>query len=177
MRGLTFNTATPADAEELATLRNAVAADQFQRFSVKSFNTTSRGILCDLRWGQILVARNKHQIVSSLLLVKKKPWSINVSYFTPVEHPLYVRAMNTMPTFQHRGSGTRLLKHALTFARRSGCDAVRLDAFDAPHGAGDFYLSAASPRAVAPSTATRPISTSNTCYRPGIPSIAWYFVR
>jgi len=140
MRGLVCNAATPADAEELAVLRNVVAADQFQRFGVKSFNTTSRGILCDLRWGEILVARNKKQIVSSLLLVRKKPWAIDVSYFTPVEHPLYVRAMNTLPEFQRRGAGGRLLKSALTFARRNGCDALRLDAFAAPHGAGDFYL-------------------------------------
>jgi GNAT superfamily N-acetyltransferase len=140
MRGLSFSAATPADAEELAALRNAVAADQFQRFGVKSFNTTSRGILCDLRWGEILIARHKKQIVGSLVLVRKKPWAIDVSYFTPVEHPLYVRAMNTLPSFQRRGAGRRLLKAALAFAKRSGCDAVRLDAFDAPHGAGDFYL-------------------------------------
>src|SRR5471032_3383897 len=123
MRGLTFRAATPADAEELAALRNAVAADQFQRFGVKSFNTTSRGILCDLRWGDLLIARNKKQIVSSLLFVKKKPWAIDVSYFTPVEYPLYVRAMNTHPDFQHQGAGTRLLKYALTFARSKGSDA------------------------------------------------------
>jgi GNAT superfamily N-acetyltransferase len=146
MRGLTFSAATPADAEELAALRNAVATDQLQRFGVKSFNTTSRGILCDLRWGEILVARRKNskekvdQIVSSLLLVKKKPWAIDVSYFTPVEHPLYVRAMNTLPSFQHQGAGSRLLQYALKMAKRNGCDVVRLDAFDAPHGAGDFYL-------------------------------------
>jgi len=146
MRGLTFSAATPADAEELAAIRNAVAADQLQRFGLKSFNTTSRGILCDLRWGQILIARRKNpkakgdQIVSSLLLVRKKPWAIDVSYFTPVEHPLYVRAMNTLPSLQRRGAGRRLLKFALTFVKPGGCDALRLDAFDAPHGAGDFYL-------------------------------------
>jgi GNAT superfamily N-acetyltransferase len=140
MRGLAFSTATPPDAEELAALRNAVAADQFLRFGVKSFNTTARGTLCDMRWGTILIARHKNQIVSSLLLVKKKPWAIDVSYFTPVEHPLYVRSMNTHPVFQHCGAGTRLLKHALAFARRNGSNAVRLDAFDAPHGAGDFYI-------------------------------------
>jgi GNAT superfamily N-acetyltransferase len=140
MRALTFSAATPADAEELAALRNAVAADQLQRFGVKSFNTTPRGPLCDLRHGQILIARSKNQIVSSLVLVKKKPWSIDVSYFTPVEHPLYVRAMNTLPNFQRRGAGSRLIKHALKVARHNGCDALRLDAFDAPHGAGGFYL-------------------------------------
>src|ERR1700735_3378642 len=97
MRGLTFSTAAPDDAEELAALRHAVAAEQLQRFGVKSFNTTARGILCDLRWGDLLIARRKNQIVSSLLLVKKKPWAIDISYFTPVERPIYVRAMNTLP--------------------------------------------------------------------------------
>jgi GNAT superfamily N-acetyltransferase len=140
MRGLTFSAATPADAEELAALRNAIAADFLQRFGLKTFNTTSRGILCDLRWGQLLIARHKNQIVSSLLLVKKKPWAIDITYFTPVEHPLYVRAMNTHPSLQRRGAGSRLLKYALAFAKHSGSDALRLDAFDAPHGAGGFYL-------------------------------------
>jgi GNAT superfamily N-acetyltransferase len=140
MRGLTFSAATPADAEELATLRNSVAADQLQRFGVKSFNTTSRGILCDLRWGDLLIARRKNQIISSLVFVKKKPWAIDVTYFTSVEHPLYIRSMNTLPIFQHQGAGSRLIKYALTFARRNGNDAVRLDAHDAPYGAGDFYL-------------------------------------
>lgn len=140
MRGLRFSTAGPTDAEELAALRNAVAQDQLKRFGVKSFNTTSRGILCDLRWGQIFIARRNHPIVSSLLLVKKKPWAVDVSYFTPVEYPLYVRSMNTLPGMQRKGAGSRLIEFVLKTAKQSGCQALRLDAFDAAHGAGGFYL-------------------------------------
>ena len=139
MRGLTFATAVEADAEELASLRNAIGADQALRFGVKSHNTTARGILSDMRHGQMLLARYKNQIAGSLVLVKKKPWAIDISYFTPAQSPLYVRSMNTAPALQHKGIGKSLLKAAIAEAKLRGCDAIRLDAFDAPHGAGGFY--------------------------------------
>jgi GNAT superfamily N-acetyltransferase len=140
MRGLSFSTADQADAEEIAALRNSVNADLTRRFSLKINNVTASGVLLDLRNGQLLVARYKVRIVGSLLLVKKKPWAIDVSYFTPATQPLYVRSMITAPELQRKGIGSRLIKAAIAAAKLSGADAVRLDAFDADHGAEGFYV-------------------------------------
>jgi GNAT superfamily N-acetyltransferase len=140
MRGLTFATATMDDAEELAALRNSVRDDFAQRFGIGGPNTTARGPLSDMRHGQILIARFKRAIVGSVVLVRKKPWAIDVSYFTPAARPVYVISMNTLPAMQHKGIGSRLMKHAIVTAKAEGHDTVRLDAFDAAHGAGAFYL-------------------------------------
>jgi GNAT superfamily N-acetyltransferase len=140
MRGLTFTTATMDDSEELAAIRNGVRDDFSQRFGISGPNTTARGTLSDMRHGQVLIARYKRAIVGSVVLIKKKPWAIDVSYFTPAAKPVYVISMNTLPAMQHKGIGSRLMKYVIATAKAGGYDAVRLDAFDAAHGAGAFYL-------------------------------------
>jgi GNAT superfamily N-acetyltransferase len=140
VKALTFTNAIADDAEELASLRNAVAADLELRFGCKSHTTTAKGVLFHMRQGQILVARRKGRIVGSLVLLRKKPWAIDVSYFTPAKQALYVVGMNVAPELQRKGVGRRLIRAAIDAAKLQGCDAIRLNAFDAEYGAGGFYL-------------------------------------
>ena len=79
------------------------------------------------------------KIVGSLRLHTKMPWAIDVSYFTPVERPLYLTGMAVLPELQGKGVGRRLLNEAEQLARDWPADAIRLDAFDAAVGAGPFY--------------------------------------
>jgi len=69
----------------------------------------------------------------------KKPWAIDVSYFTPAKKPLYRSHMAVIPALQRQGIGSMLLKEAVKQARAWPADAIRLDAFDADAGAGAFY--------------------------------------
>ena len=47
--------------------------------------------------------------------------------------------MMVAPEMQRKGIGRRMLVGAAAIARAWPADAIRLDAFDAPAGAGDFY--------------------------------------
>ena len=90
-------------------------------------------------FSRILVARSNRRIIGTLRLATKKPWAIDISYFTPAERPLYLTGMAVLPTLQRKGIGRLLMKKAEAEARAWPADAIRLDAFDADAGAGPFY--------------------------------------
>jgi predicted N-acetyltransferase YhbS len=138
---LTFSTATPADARELAALHTAAADDLTARFGrgFWSMRTSEKGSLLHIRNERVVVARRGNRIVGTLNLPTKKPWAINISYFTSAKNPLYLTGMAVLPEMQRQGVGRSLLKEASKQARVLGMDAIRLDAFDGPAGAGPFY--------------------------------------
>jgi GNAT superfamily N-acetyltransferase len=138
---LTFSIATQTDAPVLAALHCAVAEDLTQRYGRGpwSWRTTEKGVLHGMRRSRVLVACKGRAIVGTLHLPTKKPWAIDVSYFTPVEKALYLISMAVLPTMQRQGIGRQLIKEAVKQARAWPADAIRLDAFDAEAGAGAFY--------------------------------------
>ncbi|MGA9585123.1 MAG: GNAT family N-acetyltransferase [Terracidiphilus sp.] len=91
------------------------------------------------KFSRILVARFEGRIGGTLRLATKKPWAIDTSYFTAATKPLYLTGMAVHPKLQHKGIGRRLLQEAESIACTWPADAIRLDAFDAPAGAGPFY--------------------------------------
>ena len=139
-----FAAATESDAAELAALHCAVAEDLTSRFGRGPWSSmaTERGVLVGLRrpeFSRILIARANRRIVGTLRLATKKPWAIDTAYFTAAERPLYLTGMAVHPDLQRKGIGRLLLKKAEAAARAWPADAVRLDAFNAPAGAGEFY--------------------------------------
>ena len=60
-------------------------------------------------------------------------------YFTPCKRAVYLTNMAVAPERQRSGVGRALLDQALVLARSVPFDAIRLDAYDAPAGAGEFY--------------------------------------
>jgi GNAT superfamily N-acetyltransferase len=142
MKGLVLSLASESDAEEIADLRNKVGADLAEKSgSSAGSRTTAKGVLYHRRLGQILIARYKGRIVGSLVLLKKKPWAIDVSYFTPVQSQLYLISMNVDPALQRKGIGSKLIEYAKTVAKAGGYKAIRLDAFEAAPWAVAFYPS------------------------------------
>jgi GNAT superfamily N-acetyltransferase len=138
---LTFSVATETDAPEIAALRRAVA-ERLTRDHGKghwSSSGTEQSALRAIRTSRILTARQDGRIAAMLALVKKKPWAIDVTYFTPARRPLYLLDMAVLPEFQRQGLGRRLLSEALEAAKSWPADALRLDAYDTPAGAGPFY--------------------------------------
>ena len=141
---LTFGTATNADAAELAALHRAVAERLTRDFGRGRWSCapTGRGVLNSLRrpaFERVMTVRIADRIVATLRLATKKPWAIDVAYFTPAARPLYLTGMAAHPDFQRKGVGRLLLEEAQAVVRAWPADAIRLDAFDADAGAGPFY--------------------------------------
>ncbi len=126
---------------ELAALHTAVADDLTQRYGRGpwSSHTTEKGVLFGMRHSRVIVARRGKTIVGTLHLPTKKPWAIDVSYFTPVKKALYLISMAVLPEMQRQGIGRMLIEEAVKQAHAWLANAIRLDAFDADAGAGAFY--------------------------------------
>jgi GNAT superfamily N-acetyltransferase len=139
---LSVTAAGPTDAPAIAVLRSAVAERLTLEFGEGHWSgtVTENGVLIALRdKGCALVARDGATIVGTVRLATKKPWSIDVSHFTRVPKALYLLDMAVAPARQRTGVGRWLMARALEAARDWPCDAVRLDAYEAPAGAGEFY--------------------------------------
>lgn len=78
-------------------------------------------------------------MVGTLRLTTKKPWAIDTRYFKTCSRPLYLLGMAVAPAEQRRGIGKRCLEEARRIAVAWPADAIRLDAYDSPAGAGMFY--------------------------------------
>jgi ribosomal protein S18 acetylase RimI-like enzyme len=96
-------------------------------------------VLRDLKASRVLAARDGHTVVGTLTLQTKKPWSIDLVYFTVCNKALYLTNMAVAPDRQRTGVGRALLAEALVVARAFPAEAIRLDAYDSAAGAGDFY--------------------------------------
>lgn len=101
--------------------------------------STERGLRFEMTRGRFFVARVRGRIVATLCLATRKPWSIDPAYFTPVKRPLYLSSMAILPRRQRKGVGRACLDEALRLAREWPAQSIRLDAYDAPAGAGGFY--------------------------------------
>ena len=92
-----------------------------------------------MKASRVLAIRDGVEIVGTLTLQKKKPWSIDLACFTPCDNALYLINMAVAPDRQRTGVGRALLAEALTTARSFPAESVRLDAYNSLAGAGDFY--------------------------------------
>jgi len=149
VKRLAFSIATEKDAPEIAALRTAVGEKLTRDFGKGHWSSgaTERGVLFGMKFGPVVLARDaggrggrKKPIVGSLRLAKKKPWAIDPAYFTKVKRPIYLLDMAVRPERQREGIGRRLCDEARRIVREwPPGDAIRLDAYDAPAGAGPFY--------------------------------------
>ncbi|HEU5292814.1 MAG TPA: GNAT family N-acetyltransferase [Cyclobacteriaceae bacterium] len=140
---LSFSIATQEDAHPIADLRNAVAEHLTKQFGHGHWSTMTneRGVQLGIsNTSKVLMARHGNKLVGVLTLAQKKPWAIDVTYFTPVKkRVLYLLAMAVNPSEQKSGVGGQLIKEAKRIATDWPAEAIRLDAYDAVAGAGDFY--------------------------------------
>lgn len=138
---LRFGDATAADAPAIAALHNAVAGALTARFGAGHWSSLSseRGAVLAQRDAKVRVGRNGRHILTVLRLATKKPWAIDVSYFTPVKRPLYLTGLAVSVAHQGEGLGQLALEDARATAAAFPADAIRLDAYDAAAGAGPFY--------------------------------------
>jgi GNAT superfamily N-acetyltransferase len=138
---LTFDMASEADAEALARLRTAVADRLTQQYGQGHWSliATEKGVIHGMKDARVLVARSGGRMVGTLRLATRKPWAIDPAYFTEVRRPLYLTDMAVDPQHQRQGIGRQLMEEAIRLARAWPADSIRLDAYDAEAGAGEFY--------------------------------------
>ena len=138
---MSLELATPADTTKIVALRIAVAEHLTWRYGVGHWSgqSTERGVLYGMRTASLYVLRKNQQIIASLTLGAKKPWAIDRKYFTKCNRPIYLTSMAVAPSLQHQGVGRSCLEAAVELVKRWPGDAIRLDAYDAGAGAGEFY--------------------------------------
>ena len=138
---LSFREAREQDVAAVVSLRTATARDLTKRFGRGHWSgePTERGTLYDMRIARVWLARSGRAPVATFRLSTRKPWAIDRSYFTPCESPLYLTNMSVRPDYQRRGVGRLCIDEIAAIARAWPADALRLDAYDSPAGAGGFY--------------------------------------
>jgi GNAT superfamily N-acetyltransferase len=138
---LKFRDATPDDVSVIAALQNAAAGALTARFGDGHWSSlvTERRAALSQRHARVRLGRSGKRILTVLRLATKKPWAIDVSYFTPVKRPVYLTGMSVSVAHQGQGLGLLALEDACAVAQAWPADAIRLDAYDAPAGAGGFY--------------------------------------
>jgi ribosomal protein S18 acetylase RimI-like enzyme len=138
---LSFRIATAEDLSDVARLRAAVAADLTARYGHGHWSATATdaSVLRDILSSRVLVARDARQALGTLRLATKKPWAIDTAYFSACKRALYLTDMAVLPGCQGRGIGRECLEEARHIAVSWPADAIRLDAYDGPAGAGGFY--------------------------------------
>ena len=138
---LRFRDATADDVPAIAGLQNAASGALTARFGEGHWSglVSERSIELGLRHAQVRVGIVNRRVVSVLRLAQKKPWAIDVKYFTPVKRPLYLTGMVVSVAQQGTGLGRLALADAAKAAAAWPADVIRLDAYDAVAGAGGFY--------------------------------------
>src|SRR2546423_14403062 len=139
---LKFRDATVDDVPVIAGIQNAAAGALTARFGVGHWSSlgTERSATLGQRHGRVRVGRLGNRIVTVLRLARKKPWAIDVSYFTPVKRPLYLTGLAVSVAHQGRGLGRLAMEGACAVARDLSADAIRLDAYDSPAGGGGLLV-------------------------------------
>jgi len=97
-----FRDATLDDVPTIAAIQNAAAGALTARFGVGHWSTlgSERSAALAQRHARVRVGRDGKRILTVLRLAKKKPWAIDVAYFTPVRRPLYLTGMAVAVTHQ-----------------------------------------------------------------------------
>ncbi|MBM3763831.1 MAG: GNAT family N-acetyltransferase [Acidobacteria bacterium] len=133
--------AEESDAAEIVAVRSAAANRLTHDFGKGHWSScpTENGVLRQIRTERVLIARNGDRILGTLVLATKKPWAIDVAYFTFVPKAIYLHSMAVAPDAQRRGIGRILLEEARQIARAWPAQSIRLDAYDAAAGAVEFY--------------------------------------
>ena len=139
---LKFRDATLDDVSAIAGIQNAAAGALTARFGAGHWSSlgSERGAALAQRHARVRVGRSGKRILTVVRLATKKPWAIDVSYFTPIKRPLYLTGLAVSVAHQGQGLGRLAMEDALEVARDWPADVIRLDAYDSPAGAGEFYV-------------------------------------
>ena len=139
--GLSFDFAGQEDVPALLAFRLRVDNEQAHRFGKARWSTTinESSVARGLKTGRVLMAHQDGELIGAVRMETRKPWAIDLSYFTPACRAVYLHDVIVEPRLQRRGIGRALIEEVKSVARQWPVDAVRADAFDGASGAGPFY--------------------------------------
>ena len=117
-----FALATREHADEIAKLRTAAGAALARKHGPGHWAgiSTDAGVMRDIRAAHVLVGIARRKIVGTLTLQKKKPWAIDVSYFTTVPRAIYLINMAVLPRRWGKGIGRALLDALIVESEKRG---------------------------------------------------------
>ena len=95
-----------------------------------SAHTNEGAVLRDLKASRVLAVRERGEIVGTLTLQAKKPWAIDLSYFTPCAKALDLINMAVTPGAPAGRPRPRAARRSADRRTRVPADAIRLDAYD-----------------------------------------------
>jgi GNAT superfamily N-acetyltransferase len=139
---LEFGRATNADAAAIAALRMTTAGDLTLHYGAGSWSfacESEASVQAEIRSSTLLFAREEGRVVASARLATRNPWVIPTEFFRPCDRPIYLTAMVVAPARQRQGIGRQLIGEAKRVAMQLGGAAIRLDTYQGPAGAVDFY--------------------------------------
>jgi GNAT superfamily N-acetyltransferase len=139
--GLSISLAEPDEAAPIAALRSSVAEHLTRLHGRGHWSScpTEASVRREIKSSRVLVARRRADVVGTVRLATKKPWAIDLAYFTAVPRAMYLHGLAVAPEAQRQGIGHGLIEEAKATARAWPSQAIRLDAYDHPAGAGAFY--------------------------------------
>jgi ribosomal protein S18 acetylase RimI-like enzyme len=136
-----FRDATTDDVGAIAALQNAAAGALTGRFGDGHWSSlvTERSAELAMRHARVRLGCAGTRAITVLRLASRKPWAIDVNYFTAVDRAVYLTGMAVSVAHQGQGFGRAALEDARRVVANWPADAIRLDAYDATAGAGGFY--------------------------------------
>lgn len=133
------------DAAGIAAVRVGVGrqlTEQYGRGTWSYVAESEWGVRADIMTSNVYVVRQAGTVAATLRLSTKPPWVGDISFFTPERTVLYLTSMAVAPKLQRSGIGRGCLEAVKRIATEWPANVVRLDAYDAPAGAGEFYRKA-----------------------------------
>jgi len=136
-----FKLATTRDIPALIALHTAVNEHLARRAGRDrpAATPSERAMRFFMTWKRVYMYMRGQRVIATLELATRKPWAIDVKYFSPCKRPIYLTSMAVHPKYQRKGIGRHCLEKAARIAKEWPGDAIRLDADDSPTGAGEFY--------------------------------------
>lgn len=139
---LSLAIASTKDAAEITALLSEAAQNLTACYGKGhwSYAITEKGVLHRMSGNsKVLIVKCDGMISGTLTLTTKKPWSIDVAYFTKVPRPVYLIDMAVHPDMQRKGIGRFMIREVKSFVIAWADQSIRLDAYDSEAGAGEFY--------------------------------------
>jgi ribosomal protein S18 acetylase RimI-like enzyme len=138
---LSISLATRRDVPALAALHASVAREMTREFGKGGWSEypTVAGVRRQLGASRVLVARCAADVVGTVRLARAQPALFDAAAFTPVANAYYVLGLAVAPGTRRRGVGRALIESAKEATRAAPMDALWLDVYDHPAGAGSFY--------------------------------------
>jgi GNAT superfamily N-acetyltransferase len=124
--------ATAEDAEAIASLRNAIADMLTFAHGKGPWTThhTTAGALADLRTAKLYVVIKRDEVIASLKLSPKPPWSGAPVKIAAGSRPYFLSALLVAPEFHRRGYGRACVDEAAKLARRAKADTLITAIYD-----------------------------------------------